>query len=807
MRRAIINNFAHNTSTDRMDYVVKLEGVKRGTPGVGRKAEIVGELYNSNMAVPNGFVMTSESFSKFLKANRIAQKIEEALRSMNFSDYQSLKERSVEMQAMITNGTVPDYIEHAVKEEYEELSIGREAKEVGGIALDLIKAGRGQSFVAVRSSPLSDTPHAAFSGQMKSLTNVQGHSSICDAMKECWASLFTPRALLYRKARRIEGFPMMGVLVQKMVESDKSGWLFTNQPETGDSSGMVIESSFGLGEAISSGMVTPDEFILEKDSGKILSSRVRKKNWMIRRDAMSGKSIKETVPREKTERPSLDEEDIKKLWNTGMKLERHFSGHAQEVEWSIERGRVMVLQSTPSPGYGQTKEMEALGGEKLASGTAAFHGSVKGNARVIISMSELHDFSRGEIIVTRMTDSDMARFIRDAGGVITDEGGRVCHAARLCREVGIPCIVGCGNATSSIEDRSEIILDTSQGSVYPVPAPVPEPVQPSIQVPSIAQVPQMPPSPPGFQPLPEVPMEGQQGVTATGIKAIMSFPERVNEAVGKCDGVGIVKPEYMIADRGKHSIWLSKNDPEELIKILVDGMRTIARSFYPNPVWYRAIDIRTDEFRDLDGGEDEPTENNPLLGWHGIRRSLDEQEILKCEVEALIRLREEGLDNIMVAIPFVSRAEEIRRVRNGIKDLPIRIGIMIETPAAALDIENLCREGISFVCIGIDELTQLSVGADKDNPRTSRIFSEMNPGVMSLVNHVVSVCRKNHVETSAYGSIENNHPLIERLVAMGINSITSEPDYLDSLKEVISRSERKLLLERARDQSFYPPPM
>jgi pyruvate,water dikinase len=789
-----------------MDYVVKLEGVKRGTPGVGTKAEIVGDLYSSNMAVPNGFVVTSESFSKFLKSNRIAQKVEEALRGINFSDYQSLKERSVEIRSMITNGTMPDYIEHAVKEEYEELSIGREAKEVGGIALDLIKAGRGQSFVAVRSSPLSDSPHAAFSGQMKSLTNVQGHASICNAMKECWASLFTPRALLYRKARRIDGFPMMGVLVQKMVESDKSGWLFTNQPETGDSSRMVIESSFGLGEVISSGMVTPDEFILEKDSGKVISSRVRKKNWMVRRDAMSGKSIKETVPRERTERPSLDEEDIKKVWNAGMKLERHFSGHAQEVEWSIERGRLMILQSTPSPGYGQPKESELSGDRKLVSGTPAFHGSAKGNARVIISMSELHDFSRGDIIVTRMTDHDMARFIRDAGGVITDEGGRVCHAARLCREIGIPCIVGCGNATSSIEDRSEVILDTGGGTVYSVPATVPEPVQvPSIQSPQVTQ-----PLPGQFplnepQPL-QAPTEGS-GVTATGIKAIMSFPERVNEAVGKCDGVGIIKPEYMIADKGKHSIWLSKSNPEELIKILVDGLRTIARSFYPKPVWYRAIDIRTDEFRDLDGGEDEPTENNPLLGWHGIRRSLDEQEILKCEVEALIRLREEGLDNIMVAIPFVSRAEEIRRVRNGIKDLPIKVGIMIETPAAALDIENLCREGISFVCIGIDELTQLSVGADKDNPRTSRIFSEMNPGVLSLVNHVISVCRKNHVETSAYGSIENNHPLIERLVAMGVNSITSEPDYLDSLKEIISRSERKLLLDRARDQGPYPPPM
>jgi len=805
-----------------MDYVIKLEHVKKGTQGVGTKAEIVGELYNANMAVPQGFAVTSESFTKFLKANRISHKIEEALRGINFSDFQAIKERSVEIQSMISNGTMPDYIEHAVKEEYEELSIGREAKEVGGIALDLIKAGRGQSFVAVRSSPASDSPHADFSGQMKSLTNIQGHASIISAMKECWASLFTPRALLYRKAKRVEGFPTMGIIVQKMVESEKSGWMFTNQPETGDPSKMVIESSFGLGESISAGLVTPDEFILEKESGGVVSNKIRKKNWMIKRDAMSGRSIKETVIRERTEKSSLDKEEIKKIWNTGLKLERHYSGHAQEIEWSIERGRVMILQSRPLPGYGLKGREELSGNEKrLVTGTTASHGSIKGNARIIMTISDLHDISRGDIIITRMTNSDMVRYMKESGGVITDEGGRTCHAARVCRELGIPCIVGTDNATSSVDDRTEIIVNTGQSGVFKLPvqeAPqIPQPVQ-APQVPDVQQ----PATPPqtGYSPIqsiqsiqPHAPVQpliqnGSNEVTATGIRTIMSFPERVNEAIGKCDGVGIVKSEYMIANKGKHSIWLSKNNPDELISILVDGLRTIARAFYPKPVWYRAIDIRTDEFRDMEGGEEEPTENNPLLGWHGIRRSLDDLDILRCEVEALVRLRKEGLDNIMFSIPFVSRIDEIRRVKEGIKGLPIKIGIMIETPAAALDIENLCREGISFVCIGIDELTQLSVGADKDNPKTSRIFSEINPGVLNLVNHVISVCKKNNVESSAYGSIESNQPLIEKLVGMGINSITSEPDYLDSLKETISRSERKFLMENARNsQNFYSSPM
>jgi pyruvate,water dikinase len=375
--------------------------------------------------------------------------------------------------------------------------------------------------------------------------------------------------------------------------------------------------------------------------------------------------------------------------------------------------------------------------------------------------------------------------------------------------------VGTDNATSLIEDGTEIMLNTNENGVFSVPLPEPQispqPVQPMhADAQNVSLSPQVQPAvyPPIQTQMPQPLVQKDSDVNATSIKTIMSFPERVGEALGKCDGVGMVKPEYMIADKGKHSIWLSKNNPGELVNILTDGLRTIARAFYPKPVWYRAIDIRTDEFRDMEGGEEEPTENNPLLGWHGIRRSLDEQDVLRCEVEALVRLNKEGLDNIMLLIPFVSRAEEIKRVMEGIRGLPIKVGITIETPAAALNMENLSREGISFVCIGMDELTQLSVGADKDNPKTSRIFSEINPGVLNLVNHVVSICRKNNIESSAYGSIENNQALIEKLVGMGINSITSEPDYLDSLKEAISRSERKFLLENARNsQSFYPPPM
>lgn len=795
-----------------MAYVVKMENLEKSTPGAGTKAGILGELYNANMAVPPGFVVTADSLLKFLKANRIQHKIQDMLKDINPSDYRELREKSVEIQNMILNGNMPDYIEHAIKEEYEELSIGREAKEIGGIALDLIKAGRGQSYVSVRSSPYSEeSPYATFSGQTKSFMNVQGHSSICNAVRQCWASLFTPRALLYRKIKRIHDFPVMGVIIQKMIESEKAGWMFTSQPEKDDHSRMVIESSWGLGEAISSGIVTPDEFLVDKENGGLVSSRVRKKSWMNRRDAMSGRTVKETVPRERVERTSLEQEEVKRLWATAMKVERHFNGQAQEIEWAIERGRIMILQSDPLPNYGISRSEEAAlnGNEKeLAGGTVVSHGTAKGKARVILAMSELQDFSKGEIIVTKMTNPDMVRFVRDAAGMITDEGGRTSHAARLCRELGIPCIVGCGNATSSVQDGGDILIDTLREAVYGIPEPEPVPHEEPAGMdfrPNVSGEQYHPPQSQDSiypQRMEDIRESHRDGITATGIRAVLSFPERVNDTVGKCEGVGLVKPEYMIADKGKHSLWLARNNPEELIDMLVDGLRKIARPFYPKPVWYRLIDVRTDEFRDLEGGDEEPTENNPMMGWHGIRRSLDEQDILRCEIEALVRLRREGLDNIMIAIPFVSRLEEIRRVREGIRDLPIKIGITLETPAAAMDIESLCREGISFVSIGMDELTQLSVGADKDNPKTSRIFSDMNPGVINLLRQVISACRKNNVETSAYGSIENNPDLVERLVGMGVSSITAEPEYLDSLKETISRSERKMLLDRARGQSF-----
>jgi pyruvate,water dikinase len=287
-------------------------------------------------------------------------------------------------------------------------------------------------------------------------------------------------------------------------------------------------------------------------------------------------------------------------------------------------------------------------------------------------------------------------------------------------------------------------------------------------------------------------------ITATGIKAMVSNPGEPGDS-SLVDGVGMVRAEHMIADSGKHPFYLIRNHPEEMISLLITGLGRIARSYYPKPVWYRSVDVRSDEFRELEGGDHDGTENNPIMGWHGIRRSLDQPEFLRVEIEVIRKLRSEGLDNIVLGIPFITGVEQLRKVRE-MAGPGIRVGIMIETPAAGLEIENFCREGIEFAAIGLNDLTQLTLGVDRDNSRISRLYSEANPAVISLLKHILRTCRKHRVETSVYGDFVSDQSVTEALVRLGVGSIMAEPGSVEEIRSVISRTERKLILDSMRDR-------
>jgi pyruvate,water dikinase len=302
------------------------------------------------------------------------------------------------------------------------------------------------------------------------------------------------------------------------------------------------------------------------------------------------------------------------------------------------------------------------------------------------------------------------------------------------------------------------------------------------------------------QPIPEIPGGlSDEGITATGIKSIVSIPGKIGNSPEISDGAGLVRAEHIITETGKHPYYLVKQNPEELISSLLDKLGSIAKAFYPKSVWYRSLDVRSDEFRELEGGEHEPSENNPIMGWHGIRRSLDQPDLLKIEIEVIKRLQEEGLSNIVLGLSFITSVEELRLVRE-MAGFPLKIGIMIETPAAGLEIENFCKEGIAFAAIGLNDLTQLTLGVDRDNSKISKLYSELNPAVINLLKHILRTCRKYSVETSVYGDFVSDPRTAEALVGLGVGSISAEPDNLEEVRKIISRTERKLILDNLRNR-------
>ncbi|MFQ5648012.1 MAG: phosphoenolpyruvate synthase, partial [Candidatus Aenigmatarchaeota archaeon] len=698
-------------------------------------------------------------------------------------DPESLKRVSGEIRALVMNGKMPADIEKAIKDAYEVLSVGKEVKNLGGPALDMVKAGR-DTFVAVRSSGTAeDLAEASFAGQMKTLLNVQGMKDLLEAIKDCWASLYTPRAIFYRKTQGIGDTLSIGVIVQRMINSDKSGVIFTVDPTTNDPSKIVVEAAWGLGESVVSGLVTPDVFILDKQTGEIAEKKVMNKKTYRTRDEATGKTIELKTPPERADKQVLDEAELRKLWELSKRVEDHYRGQAQDIEWCEERSRMFFVQTRPVTTLGKAvpEEEAAPVGEVLLEGLGASPGVARGSVKIIHSLGELGKMEKGNILVARMTNPDMVTYMKIASAIVTDEGGLTSHAAIVSRELGLPCVVGTREATTKLQEDQEITVDATRGKIYS------------------GEVEVKPEAPEGMPEAGEVPAALSEGFTATEIKVNIAFPETAERVADRADGVGLLRAEHMLTESGKHPVYLAKSNPEELVNIIMEGVGKIAKAFYPKPVWYRTLDARTDEFRSLEGGAEEPQEANPMLGWHGVRRALDEPDVFKCEVEAIKRLHEQGLNNVAIMLPFIAKVEELRKAKEFIT-FPVKLGIMVETPAAALEIEAFCQEGIDFASIGSNDLTQMVLGVDRGNAQIAKLYSELDPAVLDLIKHTVQVCRKYKVPSSICGEAGSNPEMAEKLVGFGISSISCEMDAIDKIRLVVAKAERKLLLDKIRNR-------
>ncbi|MFH1376541.1 MAG: phosphoenolpyruvate synthase [Candidatus Woesearchaeota archaeon] len=750
---------------------------------VGGKAASLGEMYNAKFPVPPGFAVTADAYKEFIQLSGLQPKIDKILEQTDIEDTTQLTNSSQKIQNLILETDMPLNVRNDIKKTYEHMNVRPEVL-LNQKALDFVKAGRDFPFVAVRSSATAeDLPEASFAGQQATYLNVRGVDNVIQAVHQCWASLYTGRAIYYREENGFEHSKVyISVIVQKMVNSEKAGVMFSINPATNNENEIIIEAGFGLGEAVVSGSITPDEYIVDKESLELIKKKINVQEWMIMRDPNVGRNIKRELG-ERGKKQILNEEEIKVLATMAKKVEE-FYGKPQDMEFAIEGNRVYLVQSRPVTtqkriAKATSGEREKFKGEAILEGMGASPGVASGPVKIVKDMSELGNVVEGDVLVTGMTNPDMVPTMKKAVAIVTDEGGLTSHAAIVSREMGIPAIVGTKEATTKLKDGDIVTVDGAGGKVYGGRAEV-ESVE-----------------------IDDTPIDVE---TITKIKVISDLPEFAEKAAAmNVDGVGLVRLEFMIANGG---IWpdqyIKENRKEDYVKLLYDGIGGIAKAFGDKPVWIRNSDMRTDEYTQLKGSEDQPKETDPMIGWHAIRRLLDQPEVLKAEFEAVKRLRDDGIKNVGVMLPFVIDVDEVRKAKELMREIglepqkDVQFGVMIETPASCWIIEELCQEGIDFVSFGTNDLTQLTLGIDRNNAKIQKQFNEMHPAVLGEMKKVIETCKKFGVTTSICGQAGSKPEMASFLVRVGIDSISANRDAVNKIKRTVATEEKKLMLEAAR---------
>jgi len=840
---------------------VKIEDI----PTVGGKGASLGEMTRANFPIPGGFMVTSTTYFKFIREKKIEQKILNLVDPLDVEDTEKLDLVTEQVRNIILETPMSEELGVEIQKAY--IKMGERKLGLRGLT------SSENTYVAVRSSATAeDLPEASFAGQQDTYLNVLGKKEVVDAVKRCWASLFTSRAVYYRKK---QGFPTkqvgIAVVVQKMVNSDVSGIMFTVHP-SGDETKLLIEAGFGLGESVVSGAITPDSYVLEKGTAKLVEKNINQQTWKLVRSGKSNKKVDLTPAQGKKQK--LADKFIVDLARVGKQIENHYK-KPMDIEWALEGREMYIVQARPITTLKNMKKAKGeVEGKEIMSGIAASRGVVVGTVKVIPTAKDKKLAEPGDIIVTTMTSPDWVPIMEKSAGIITNEGGNTCHAAIVSRELGIPCIVGTGNATEILKTGMKVTLDGFHGKVYEGEAKVKAPEEmKEVEIVTEGEVERVddaidrkiekekkflgseeqrkiiaeerakrlamatseidvieePVKMTENHKKEEV--EELQGIEelqedvdkasgdekkellidllesiAPKVKVNVALPEAAEKA-SKTDaaGVGLLRAEHMITASGMHPAeFIRQGKKDELVKAVKEGIKKVASLFKGKPVWFRTFDARSDEFRALKGGEKEPEEDNPMLGWHGIRRDLDETELLKAQFEAIKELVNEGFDNLGVMLPFVISEKEVREAKQIAKEVglepgkDIEFGVMIETPAACWITDKLVREGIDFVSFGTNDLTQLTLGIDRNNGRIQKHFSELHPAILRQIKEVVRRCRFAGVETSICGQAASNPEMVKHLVAYGIDSISANIDAVKQIKQVVLLEQKRLLLEKKR---------
>ncbi|MBI2765544.1 MAG: phosphoenolpyruvate synthase [Chloroflexi bacterium] len=734
---------------------------------VGGKGANLGELTRASIPVPPGFVVTADTYFHFLRLNALEPMLKKELFGLDVHDSRALNDRAARIRKRILDAPMPGHIADEIKAAYREL---------------------GEGAVAVRSSATAeDLPEASFAGQQSTFLNVVGADNVVRAVQACWASLFEGRAIFYREEAGYDHLKVgLAVPVQRMVQSEKSGVMFTVEPITSDPSQITIEAVYGLGEGIVSGEISPDLYMVQKESLQIISTRVAPQDRMFAQTSGSdgaheGANSWISVPENLRDVQKLTEAEIRQLARMGRDVEQHY-GSPQDIEWAYEGGKFYLTQARPVT---TMREQDDDKGEDepspvLLSGQPASPGVGVGLVRVVKDPHELDIVKQGDILVAEMTTPDFVPAMKRAAGIITERGGRTCHAAIVSRELGIPCVVGVHSATTSLAVGRQVTVDGSNGNVYDGRAEA-----------RLAWAERQK----------ERYAKSASLKTTTRLYVNLAEPELAERVAQRSvDGVGLLRAEFIVAQIGTHPrTFIEEGRPQDYTRELAKGISEFCRAFAPRPVVYRLTDFKTNEYANLKGGAKyEANEENPMIGYRGASRYIREPDIFKLEIDAIKQVRRE-YTNLYVMVPFVRTPAELKGVKQLLAEHGLvrgddfKLWMMVEVPSNVIILDRFIEVGIDGISIGSNDLTQLVLGIDRDSEALSETFDERDAAVMTAIQTVVATAKRRGITVSICGQAPSVYPEVtEKLVEWGITSVSVSPDMIDRTREIIANAEAKL---------------
>jgi pyruvate,water dikinase len=740
----------------------------------GGKGANLGELTRAGLPVPPGFVIGAPAYAAFCHETGLRERIGARMADLDTEDTGALERAAAEIRAMFEEETMPAWLTEAIVAAYRELD-------------------GGDVSVAVRSSATAeDTEAASFAGMNETLLNVQGAEALLEAVGRCWSSLFGARTIYYRAKRGFGQADMdIAVVVQRQIQSTRAGVMFTIDPASGDRDCLVIEGAFGLGESVVSGSVSPDRFVIEKESLALRSRLVRSKELAIESEAGGGTIVRE-LHGEERERPVLTDEEAQQVADLGRRIEDHY-GTPQDTEWAFDAdGKIWMLQSRPVTAVGGpapevTGEEEAAEGAVLVRGLGAAPGAASGTVRRVAEIADGEKLQEGEVLVTHMTAPDWVPLMRKASAIVTDSGGMTCHAAIVSRELGIPCVVGTADATKVLRDGEVVTVDATKGAVTEGARAI----APAAAGPAEA-------------------LAAAPAAIGTKLLINLSEPSQLERVANlDVDGVGLLRAELMVVEAldGVHPrLLMERGRSDEFVARMAESLTAFAAAFSPRPITYRTIDFRTNEFSGLEGGDRfEPEEANPMIGYRGALRYVREPDLLGLELEAIRQVWDAGHTNFHVMLPFVRTPRELVACRAafeaaGLLSRPgFELWVMAEVPSVLFHLPRYAELGIAGISIGSNDLTQLLLGADRDSEMVAEVFDERDSAVTDYLARLIPLARELGLQTSICGQAPSVHPeYAELLVRAGIDAISVNIDAVDRARSLIGAAEQRLLLEAAR---------